>query len=302
MMFLRRKKASIEQTESALRRGVSRLASMQQPAGSFPVYRRDGNGPWQPCHALFSTLTVLLAAGPMLPEAVRARAVDFVLAARRDDGTWVFGHDLGIPADSDDTACALAVLARFSPDPVRDTDASLLRSFWRRDGGPFRTWNAEGKWADRKRDDAVVNCNVVLGLKEVGSPASAGEIDAVAALIRDSETGCRYYCSPMTITYAASRAGLPMHRLPPALLRRPGIKKFVLPTAQWLAAARRWDDTAVSHLLAGQDRTGQWDTEPWFTGAGRPPPVWGSPAISTALCLEALYGAINADEPGAGPP
>jgi hypothetical protein len=282
------------QAKTSLQRGISKLASMQQPDGGFPVYRRAGGRRWHDCHALFSTLTVLLATGDLLPESALARAVNFVLHCRRSDGTWEFDRSLGIPADSDDTACALAVLARYGTGLVDAADASLLRSFWLPDGGPFQTWNSGGEWASRQRDDAVVNCNVILALRALGSPPGDDEVGAVVELIRRSEGGCRYYCSPVTITYAASRAGVPLDMLPSGLFKRPAAGKTVLPTAQWLSFSQRWDQAAVGHLLAAQGPDGEWATEPWFTGAGRPVPVWGSPAVSTALCIEALQCALAA--------
>jgi hypothetical protein len=276
----------------ALELGLSALQSMQEGDGSFPLFQRSEQTAWRACGPLFSTLSVLLAAGSMMREGVRMRAVDFVYRNRRRDGLWEFDPTFGIPPDADDTACALTVAARHDRARVNASDAALLRSFWRTDGGPFQSWRGDKSWSGRDRDDAVVNCNVVLALQELGAPASAQETKAVLDLIRASEAGCRYYCSPITIAYAARRAGLSLATLPASLAARPSAEGL-LPTAQWLSLCRRWDEDAVERVLAAQTADGSWPIEAWFTGAGTPKPVWGSQAISTALCLEALKEAID---------
>ena len=294
-MFFSRKKVDAEQIILSLQKGITALVSLQQADGSFTLLQKIRRKSWQKCHPLFSTLSVLLAASPLLPEQVVSQAVLFVNRCRRNDGTWVFDPSFGIPADSDDTACALAVLARYGNNLVSDDDVELLRSFWRLDGGPFQTWRTKDrKWSSRDRDDAVVNCNVLLALKELGSPPTTEEIDAVIRLIQKSKTGTRYYCSPTTISYAACRAGLPLDLLPAQLISRPKPKLGVLPLAQWLSMSRQWDQDAISHLLIAQANDGHWSLEKWFTGIANPTPVWGSAAISTALCLEALQHAVRA--------
>jgi hypothetical protein len=192
----------------------------------------------------------------------------------------------------DDTACAIAVLARHGERDVGSHDAALLRSFWRADGGPFQTWRGTGVWSERDRDDAVVNCNVLHALARIGAPGTSAEIAAVQSLIRQSTGGCRYYCSPTTIAYAARRAGLPLDGLSAAIVACPGPGNEVLPSAQWLSTVRRWDSEAIARVLAAQSQDGTWPTEHWFTGAGDPIPVWGSRGISTALCVEALDVAL----------
>jgi hypothetical protein len=75
--------------------------------------------------------------------------------------------------------------------------------------------------------------------------------------------------------------------MPASLTARPNDRGF-LPTAQWLSACRQWDEDAIEKVLAAQHADGSWPVEAWFTGVATPKPVWGSQAISTALCLEAL--------------
>jgi hypothetical protein len=290
--------AAYARARRALEMGLSALQSMQQGDGNFPLFQRSEQTAWRECGPLFSTLSVLLAAGSLMSEDVLMRAVDFVYRNRRRDGLWEFDPTFAIPPDADDTACALTVAARHDRGRVNASDAVLLRSFWRADGGPFQTWRGDKSWSGRDRDDAVVNCNVLLALQEIGAPVSAQETKAVVDLIRASEAGCRYYYSSTTIAYAARRAGLSLAALPASLAARPR-SEGLLPTAQWLSLCRRWDDDAVERVLAAQAADGSWPIEAWFTGVATPKPVWGSQAISTALCLEALKDAIASAEASA---
>jgi hypothetical protein len=283
-----------ERTRRSLERGRTALESMQLADGGFPLLQRTLQTDWQACGPLFSTLSVVLAAGPLLSESVRGRAVDLVQRSRRSDGLWEFDPTFGIPPDADDTACAMTVLQRYGAARLGAAEAATLRSFWRADGGPFQTWRGDKTWSGRERDDAVVNCNVLLALRTLGAAPSAAEMQAVLNLIRASESGCRYYCSPTTIAYAAARADLPLTTLPKSLTARPATNGGSLPLAQWLSLSNAWDDQAVDFLLSKQASDGSWPTEPWFTGVAKSKPVWGSPAISTALCIEALSAALSA--------
>lgn len=292
-MLFRQKNTDPEQVALSLQKGISALVTLQQSDGSFPLLKRVRFRPWHVCHPLFSTVSVLLSAGSLLPKKTVSRAVEYIRHWRRDDGTWEFDPELGIPPDSDDTACALIVLARYSSNIINNSDAELLRSFWRTDGGPFRTWQADGIWSRRDRDDPVVNCNVLLALNELGVQPTNSEKAAVYRLIENSQDGCRYYCSPVTIGYAALRAGLEIKLLPLQVTNRPKSKRHILPIAQWLSIIQQWDKDMVSNILAAQSNDGYWLTENWFRAEGEPPPVWGCRAISTALCIEALNKVSN---------
>jgi len=288
VFFFKRARPNSAEVATAIRRGLERLAGLQMEDGSFPMARRQDSGEPRDCHALFSTLTVCLAVGAHLPQASIARAVSFVERNRRPDGLWSFDPKADLPPDSDCTACALALLARHPTMSSAGEAAASLRAFWRSPDGPFRTWmHAPDAWSRPDRDDAVVNFNVLLALKELESPASPAEVEASIALANYSRKGTRYYCSYTTITYAASRAGVDLSRLHASLLARPAMRRnLVLPAAQWLSAMGSSDTRALRHLLAMQEADGAWPAEAWCrdVGSGR----WESAAISTALCVEAL--------------
>ena len=289
MMFFRRKKV-VESGggEACLSAGISALAAMQHADGSFPL-QGWGKRSWaRKCFPLFSTITVVLAVGDLLPRNSVSRAVEFVLRCRRVDCLWDFDPKLGIPPDSDCTAGALAMIARYGSEALDPADVTCLRSFWRQPDGPFTTWAAGGEWDERERDDAVVNCNILFALTALGGRPTASETEAVASLIGRSTAGCRYYCSTTTMAYAAVRAGVTVADLPGSLTAKPSVGD-VLPMAQWLSAAASPDDDAVAFILSKQSLDGRWRREEWFArpGHGR----WGSDAVSTALCIEGLIAA-----------
>ena len=288
MMLLRRMHATaLDQVASAARRGLARLSAMQTADGSFPLARHDGKGPPRQCHGLFSTLAVLLAVGDQLHQDNRDAALEFVVDQRRADGMWEFDPALRIPFDSDVVSCALAALARYAHPIACPASADLLRSFWRGDGGPFMTWgDAPQQWRQRDRDDAVVNCNILLALNALGVPPTAVERRAVIDLVNRSTKGTRYYCSATNIAYAARRAGLPAEVIDPRMFARPRRSAGALASAQWLSAVVQWDSKAVARVLAAQTAAGEWPAEDWCQGAGSD--RWASAAVTTALCIEGL--------------
>jgi hypothetical protein len=271
----------------AVSAGIAALARMQLPDGSFAFFTGSRSTGWRPCGRLFSTAYVMLGSGGLLPPANIARAVAFIRAQRRPDGLWEYDPGIRIPPDSDSTACSLAALALHGGDPSDLVGgADLLRSYWRPEGGPFRSWKAAGMWSLPKRDDAVVNCNILFALHLLGAPATPDEDAAVRRLLQRT-AGSRYYCAPATIAHAARRAGLDRAALPSVAAARPP-PQDLLGSAQWLCGTREPDTDLVAALLAAQHRAGYWPLWPWVMAQETPQPFWGSAAISTALAVEAL--------------
>lgn len=281
--------------ENAVGAGLAALGRMQSQDGSFPLLAARPPQAWTPCGPLFSTAYVMLGAGRFLPRDCVQRAVNYIREKRRPDGLWEYDPAIGIPPDADSTSCCLAVLARLGTPQDAAGGADLLRSFWRQDGGPFRTWRAGGMWSQPERDDAVVNCNIVHALHLLGSPPGPNETGSVLGLIGRSAGGARYYCSPATIVHAARRAGLDVAGLPQAVSSRPPLRDL-LGCAQWLCGMRCADPEATGRIMSAQRPDGSWPIRPWVTGAGRPRPFWGSAAITTALSIEALGAGVSAEQ------
>jgi hypothetical protein len=267
--------------------GIAALARMQAGDGSFSLFTRTTLTSWRPCGPLFSTSYIMLGAGSLLPVENIARALDYIRRQRRVDGLWEYDPQLGIPPDSDSTACSLAALALHGERSAIANGADLLRSFWRAGAGPFRTWRAQGMWSLPDRDDPVVNCNVVFALRLLGSLVTAAELGSVSRLLERSETGSRYYCAPSTIAHAARRAGISRSALPHVATARPALEDH-LSCVQWMCGIQQRDEEITVAVLTAQAPDGGWPIGPWVTGVGKPTPYWGSPAVSTALAIEAL--------------
>jgi hypothetical protein len=267
--------------------GVAALAAMQGSDGSFPLFTGGAATRWSPCGRLFSTAYIMLGAGRLMPPNNIARAVAFIRSQRRPDGLWEYDPALRIPPDADSTACALAALMLHGYGSDVAGGAELLRCYWRIPTGPFRTWKAPGIWSLPERDDVVVNCNVMLALRLMGSPATVVEQVAVRRLIQQTNGRSRYYCAPATLAHAVRRAGVDDTLLPDVATARPEPGDLI-GAVRWLCAVSEPDAAVMAAVLAAQQPDGSWPLSPWVTGVGDPTPFWGSPAITTALAIEAL--------------
>ncbi len=279
--------ALLRQITLAIQSGIKALQHSQLPNGAFPFMQRQGDGSWQACHPIFSTVTILLCVGKLLPESVVQRAIDYVLACRQQsDGLWMYDPGMEIPADSDTVACALAVLSNHAPHLVESTGSDLLFSILRPDG-IFSTWYSDDKaWLDPGRDDAVVNCNIIYALATIGCEIPAHSVDAIARLIQSSTAGSRYYTQRCMLAYAAVRAGYDLAEIPKELTTQVMFEDSPLSLAQGICAGIPPNNEAVITLLDAQRVDGLWPVQQWCIGEGLQP--WGSGAVTTAFCLEAL--------------
>ncbi|MFO1057560.1 MAG: prenyltransferase/squalene oxidase repeat-containing protein [Dongiaceae bacterium] len=269
----------------AIRRGVAGLVGRQKPDGSFPLVTGSPARGWRPCGRLFSTAYVMMIAGDLLPAQNATRALAFIRAQRRPDRLWEYDPAIGIPPDSDSTACALNALSREGRAEDLADGAALLRSFWRPEAGPFRSWPALGMWSLPERDDPVVNGNILASLRRLGAAPTAAEEAAALALC--ARTRPRYYCGPAVVAHAAHLGGLPLAALPAAVTARPD-PEDLLACVQWLAATGEDDAELVAAVLAAQRPDGAWPIRCWVRAQGVPVPFWGSAAVTTAIALEAL--------------
>jgi hypothetical protein len=258
------------------------MAEMQEPGGGFGLTPVK----WQPLgsagDSLFSTAMVVSVAAQALPVECVGRAARYILDRRNAQGLWGWDAEGTLPADADDTACCLGALTRAGVEVDARKGARLLRKFWRW-GGPFRTWMAKGPWNARDRDDAVVNCNVLWALRELGVPERRAERRVVARMVARQRGPSRYYCSEASLAWAAARVGIATPALQPpsltALAGRP------LETALWTLAAPtplRW---AAALLLDLREADGGWRAEPWVQGN---PGTWESRAVTIAFAVAAL--------------
>jgi hypothetical protein len=281
-----------EDVHRAVRRATRFLEGQQRPDGSFPsVFWRLGQSP-EAADELFVTASVLLAAGSVLRAETARRAGAFIAERRLSNGFWRFesspSHLPLLPPDADCTACCLAALVRLGVGNIEAHDVALLRCFWRPYTGPFRTWLENGLWGERRFDDAVVNCNVLLGFSALGVPASVEEWSAVQELALQDRPPTPFYPSWWTLAYSARRAGVIFAG------RDAGLEPTsALEAAQALAAKGGREAKLTRWLLSEQRPDGGWSAEPWFRDHWG---TYGSAALSTAIAIEALAMSIENGE------
>ncbi len=263
--------------------GLRALERMQAADGSFPIAATASRLPSTPFDNLFSTAMILgILPGLLGAEAV-SRAAAYLLARREPGGMWSWVTNGPLPADSDDTACCLGALAVAGAGIDRAEGVRLLRRFWRFFRGPFRTWMARGYWGRRDRDDAVVNCNVLWALEQLGATPRRAERAAVTRILARTRGATRYYCSAASVAWAAARVGIPAPHI-----TRPHESELAgrpLECALWLLARPQPWPAATTLLVEMQQRDGAWAAEPWLqdnTGS------WESEAVTTAFAVAAL--------------
>jgi len=266
--------------------GVRAIELAQRSDGSFELVKWRHGGSPAPAHHLFATAWVIIAAGNSLTGEARERAARSIEACRDISGYWNFDPLMGIPNDADGTACAMIALAACGRIGG-ERDAHLLLDQWRHDRGRFATWVSDDpKWQLSDRDDPVVNLNVLVALAALNHRVDSSIRDAVEHFLAVTPARSRYYCDAMTIPYAAAKAGIPLDRGRHHQWSRPDRRSTSTTIAHWLTMSSVPDDQLISLLLGRQRSDGTWPAEPWFTGVNVP--FWGSSALTTAFCVEAL--------------
>jgi hypothetical protein len=284
------------------------IESRQEPNGSFPL-QRFATGEWVPEHGLFSTVTVLLAVGDALDEAVRRAALDFVRDRRTPEGYWHFDGANRLPADADDCACALACLALFDDEQRWTPEIWKVLSAFVAGDGRIRTW-LEPASSDEDRggrqgqippqyDDLVVVANVIFA---VGIGNSRQGADLLARWRRWrircgtwNNVSAPYYPRPGNVEYAWLRVARQVGcRIEP----RPG--RTPERSSVSLAFAALCGRPELAGLLANRQRDdGSWDREPWCAAPGA---VFGSKVVSSAFAVEALSRVIEVGSDASGHP
>jgi 4-hydroxybenzoate polyprenyltransferase len=280
-----------DRLEAAARSGIEALEKMQRSDGSFELVKWVRGGRPTEAHHLFASAWVLIVLGKMLPREFSHRAATAISAARDPRGTWNFDPALQIPNDVDSTACAIMALDEAGV-AAGERESALLRSQWRPERGRFATWfSDEPAWRSPDRDDPVVNLNVITALQRVGQTLSNEEREGVMRYLASVPPTSRYYCDPMAIPYAAAKANIPIDRARHRSWGRPASRSTTISIAQWITINEETDGSLVAMLMSRQRSDGSWPAEPWFTGVSVP--FWGSQAVTTAFCVEALHHVLS---------
>lgn len=285
--------------EHALKQAIGFLDAAQLPSGEFAVVtslQPDMAGQGTPDPSIFPTALMVhslsIAAGT---EALRERAIGFLLGQRDPNGLWrhwTRDHPQfrELPADADDTCCVSGVLARAGRGEA--TDPALLLAN-RDSAGRFLTWfvprwrwrgmrHARVTWPHllhpliltlffRKTSaapgdvDAGVNANVLhyLGAFPGHEPVVRWLLD----IVRERREGDadKWYENRFVLWYLFARALCPLSaEAAPLLLARLDEAAPTIPLERALALATRLtcgdaaNPAAVEALLADQRDDGAW--------------------------------------------
>jgi hypothetical protein len=267
-------------------RGITALESLQNSDGSFPLERRVRFDVWLTENPLFSTVTVLLSAGNLLNRECRDAALSFVLSQRLASGLWRFDSLSSLPADADDSACALACLYSWHPTALERSSVRALLDAFSRDDGRIVTWlTASGDLVEgQAADDLVVVANVLSALAledaEYARQRFLAWSSSQSSTRAKRDLRTPYYAVSGNVQYAWRRASRLMHVT--TALPAPRTDGSCLSGAFAAVCGVRHQ---VPHLLALQNGDGTWPREPWCVSPGA---VFGSSAVTTAFVIEAL--------------
>jgi hypothetical protein len=313
----------------ATRRGLDYLSRTQLPSGEFATHTGPdlnlARASLYPKSVYVSTFVIhsltYLAADPSVAR-IRERAADFLEAEEEENGTWNYEGrgEWRLPADLDTTCCAAAALVVLGRRPPRAFFPLLWQVVRRTEsapGGPYYTWVGVNDDRDdpvaapfAREVDPLVNANVLFccGLLGIDLPRTAEYLRGVVRA--EAYVGRSYYCiSPHFVIYALSRAhadggtvGLApvrptlrdylLTRLPPPEAGASALNLACRAAALLnLEADPNEVEPYLDRLLDTQERDGRWPI--WAAWAGFPPNYDGSPALTTALALEALGKWLN---------
>ena len=301
-----------ESAPEAIARGLRFLHDAVAADGAWPARRyasHDLAGPGTEESPPFVAGHGLLALGGCddpVAERLRRRTRAFLHARMEYPGVWRYWPRL--PPDLDDTAiCSLAAKPHLWLLLARNVEL-LLSCRDRR--GRFRTWMTGRRNLESALNpaDSVVNANVIAYLGDRPETRAAQRwIETLVAAGSAPDLALRYYPAPIDLYVALARArslAAPAFAgLRPTLIdrilscRQPG-GGFgdVLRTAQALTALHRLRagarvevvQPATDRLLEAQLPDGGWPECLAWLGQPGTPLGFGSAALTTACCVEAL--------------
>lgn len=299
----------------AIDQGLAYLVSAQQEKGGFLSFSSPNCFDFSQTTTYETTFTNtwILNCLLHLPSSTKRdqiirKLANFLWQQMSPDWTWNYWvrsateyEQLPYPDDLDDTFCTLAALHHYQPERFDGTAfgkiSQVLIGTEQSPGGPYRTWltNIEERiWRDI---DLAVNSNIAyfLSLQSISLPA----LNELAEQSIASHTyHSPYYPDAYPLIYFLSRwyTGEQKDRLikdTENLFKkaRTSLRLALSATAHHrLTGSIRSSHTALGKILTNQQPDGSWPSEgfcldPAIKGQRH---YAGSPALTTAFCLEAL--------------
>lgn len=300
----------------AMQRGMAFIESSQKPNGAFDSFSSNTKSPFQ-TNIIYQTVfgpALILAALTQVDDSkaqhIRTRLAAWLLTQKSLN--WSFNYwatsaperaSLPYPDDLDDTFCAIIALQQHDSSIIDESCLArvvkLLIATESKVGGPYQTWlaadDAPKIWHDV---DLAVNANIAGFLRLVAEP-----LPNLTSLMEEAiVTGAYkspYYPSPYPLVYYIARAysGPRTQELAAYLVDKQRDEWWENPTYTALAisALVRLGHTSIpattlEKLLDNQLPDGSWSAnafciDPAILGKTN---YGGSPALTTALVLEAL--------------
>jgi hypothetical protein len=297
---------------SHLERAIAYLAAAQRPSGELPTFSSRHASMAEarpyPCSvyvSAFVALALARIAGQPLADTVRERACAHLRAERNPGGSWGYEGRATrrVPPDLDDTALVQAALLSCGDA----ADFAFFRLLWEnesRPGGPYYTWvgvNGQDHLLARQVD-ALVNANLLYAATRCGQPLPGTAAYLAEVIAQASYDEASVYCfTPHLLAFCIARAaGAGAAGLADALpALRAYVANTILPSAgspfqlacgtaalAYLGAPAAVLAPQRAALCASQLADGSWPIAAAYSGY--PPHFDGSPALSTALAIEAL--------------
>ena len=300
--------------EAAIR-AIGALAALQRASGELPTFtarHADMRDARPYACSVYTTSFVIHAlrrfAGLPAAAAILRVAGEHLRAQRNADGSWGYEglSTSRVPPDLDDTACAAAALLTLGERP----GLSLFRLLWENEaapGGPFYTWVGvnDGAHLLARQLDALVNANLLLCAAMLGQTLP-GALAYLLDVTKSNIGAASVFClTPELLAYALTRAYAdgPLPALEPAV--RAGLLALGTGDGPLTLACRAnallalGEHTEAMPLLAAllvqQEADGAWPCVAAYSGY--PPHYDGSPALTTALALDAIGRALNSRSP-----
>ncbi len=308
----------------AITSGIAFIARHQLTSGNFSSYSSPSPLSFNTKKSYQTTFIpsfILLALNTLadkqdLLAPITAKLSRYLLSQKSDQWTWNYWDRSSpeytqkpYPDDLDDTFLAMAALYQYDNSLIDGQSLAhlvqILTILEIKEGGPYRTWLANDDSSEQWHDaDVVVNSNIAafLSLHEVELPQV---ISFVEKAILSEKFTTPYYSTPYPALYSLSRwyRGKLTQNLIPFLIALASTDQHPLYTALTLSSLIRFNYTdqttinsLVSKLVDSQLSNGSWPAagaccDPSVAGK---PYYAGSPALTTALALEALSLAATA--------
>jgi len=239
---------------------------------------------------------------------IKNNLVNFLLSQKSE--YWSFNYwkrnskeniKLPYPDDLDDTFCALSAIYINNPKLIDGAViakvVTLLTAVEKKEGGPYRTWmvseSVDEVWKDI---DLAVNSNIgyFLSLQEVELKNINKLIETA---IKNQEFKSPYYPSDYSVIYFISRF-FKSEKLIEIILAKKNKGYWNNPLETALAITSLINlgadiknlESGINYLIKNQKKNGSWKTGAFCIDPAidRKTYYAGSPALTTAFCVEAL--------------